>query len=186
LEPAPKIRRGRSVFGSNGPERSTRFSKNEQYALMSLWSIARSPLMFGGNLPQSDDFTLSLLTNDEVIGINQNSDHNRVLFDHEGLIAWTAEVPGSQGKYLAFFNTREEHVIAENHRSPQGPSTSESPGDNETLRKVSVSLSDLGCAGTCMIRDLWHKKDVGEFTREFVTEIQWHGGALYRVTPKRP
>lgn len=87
-------------------ERSTRFTREEQYTVMSLWSIARSPLMHGGDMTKTDDFTLSLLTNDEVLAVNQNSINNRQLFSHDDLVAWIADVPGSPDKYLAVFNAR--------------------------------------------------------------------------------
>jgi hypothetical protein len=87
-------------------QRSTRFTRDEQYTVMSLWSIARSPLMHGGDMTKTDDFTLSLLTNDEVLGVNQHSENNRQLFSHDDLVAWTADVSGSPDKYLAVFNAR--------------------------------------------------------------------------------
>jgi alpha-galactosidase len=83
----------------------TQFTKDEHYTLMTLWSIARSPLIFGGNLPKNDEFTLSLLTNDEVLAVNQNSANNRQLFSTNNQVAWVADVPGSKDKYLALFNT---------------------------------------------------------------------------------
>ena len=92
--------------------RKTNFTTDEQYTLMSLWSIARSPLMHGGDMTKTDSLTLSLLTNDEVLAVNQHSTNNRQLFRTEdGLIAWIADVPGSKDKYLALFNTRDEQSI---------------------------------------------------------------------------
>src|SRR5665647_2578343 len=92
--------------------RKTYFTTDEQYTLMSLWSIARSPLMHGGDMTKTDSLTLSLLTNDEVLAVNQHSTNNRQLFRTEdGLIAWIADVPGSKDKYLALFNTRDEQSI---------------------------------------------------------------------------
>ncbi len=96
-------------------QRSTRFTRDEQYTVMSLWSIARSPLMHGGDMTKTDDFTLSLLTNDEVLAINQHSENNRQLFSHDDLIAWTADVPGSSDKYLAVFNARGPVSLAPDH-----------------------------------------------------------------------
>jgi hypothetical protein len=87
--------------------RHTRFTPDEQRTMMTLWSIARSPLMHGGDMTKTDDFTLSLLTNDEVLAVNQSSTNNRPLFNSGGLIAWTADVPDSRDKYLAVFNTRD-------------------------------------------------------------------------------
>ena len=84
----------------------TNFKPDEQFTLMSLWSIAQSPLMIGADLTKLDAFTLSLLTNDEVIAVNQNSTGNHQLFQHDGFYGWVADVPGSADKYIALFNTR--------------------------------------------------------------------------------
>lgn len=93
--------------------RATRFTRDEQFTLMTLWSIARSPLMHGGDMTKTDDFTLSLLTNDEVLEVNQRSENNRQLFrTPDGLVAWVADIPGSADKYLALFNTREAYESA--------------------------------------------------------------------------
>jgi hypothetical protein len=62
--------------------------------------------MIGADLTKLDDFTLSLLTNDEVIGVNQNSTGNHELFHRDGFYGWVADVPGSPDKYVALFNTR--------------------------------------------------------------------------------
>ncbi len=88
----------------------TRFTKDEQTALMSLWAIARSPLMLGMNLPENDAWTLSLLTNDEVLAVNQKSSGNRQVFRTEDKIAWVADAPGG-GKYLAIFNAADGTIV---------------------------------------------------------------------------
>jgi alpha-galactosidase len=74
---------------------------------MTLWSIARCPLMFGGHLPASDDWTLSFMTNEEVLAVNQRSRGNRQLFNANGLVAWIAEDEGG-AKFLAVFNTADK------------------------------------------------------------------------------
>ncbi|HEX5218338.1 MAG TPA: NPCBM/NEW2 domain-containing protein [Verrucomicrobiae bacterium] len=84
--------------------RKTRFTPDEQCTLMTLWSIARSPLMLGADMTKLDDFTLSLLTNDEVLAVNQNSTGNRELYHRDGLVAWIGDVAGSKDKYVALFN----------------------------------------------------------------------------------
>lgn len=92
--------------------RQTRFTPDEQYTLMSLWSIARSPLIHGGDMTKTDSLTLALLTNDEVLAVNQRSTNNRQLFrTKDGLIAWIADVPGSKDKYLALFNINDAELI---------------------------------------------------------------------------
>lgn len=85
----------------------TRFTTNEQRTLMTMWSIARSPLMMGGHMPDNDAFTLSLLTNREVIAVNQASLNNRQLSRAGDRIVWTADVPGSAARYVAFINAND-------------------------------------------------------------------------------
>lgn len=102
--------------------RSTRFTEDEQRTMMTLWSIARSPLMHGGDLTKTDALTLSLLTNDEVLAVNQHSENNRPLFDRDQLIAWVADVPDSEDKYLAVFNARDRvRLTAQNARYVSPP-----------------------------------------------------------------
>jgi alpha-galactosidase len=91
--------------------RSTRFTPDEQRTLLTLWSIARSPLIHGGDMTKTDAATLALLTNDEVIAVDQHSEGNRPLFDRDGLVAWVADVPGSDDRYLALFNTRDRYPL---------------------------------------------------------------------------
>jgi alpha-galactosidase len=60
-----------AIRGERGEDRMTNFTEDEQRTLMTLWAIARSPLMYGGDLPSNDAFSLSLMTNQEVIEVNQ-------------------------------------------------------------------------------------------------------------------
>jgi hypothetical protein len=84
---------------------------------MTLWCIARSPLMLGADLSRIDEATLAYLTNDEVLAVNQASANNRQLFrDAEGRIGWIADVPGTGDKYLALFNARDPWVLGESAR----------------------------------------------------------------------
>jgi alpha-galactosidase len=139
----------------------TGFTPDEQYTLMTLWSIARSPLMHGGDMTKTDDFTLSLLTNDEVLAVDQHSANNRQLFRTEdGLIAWIADVPGSSDKYLAVFNTRDS-----------GPAA------------VPVTMASLGFTGTVRVRDLWAKKLLAPIRADFAPEVPSHGARLFRLKP---
>ena len=73
---------------------------------MTLWCIARSPLILGADMTRMDEFTLDLLTNSEALAVNQNSIHNRQLSRDNDLIVWTADVPGSKDRYVAFFNAQ--------------------------------------------------------------------------------
>lgn len=94
-----------AIRGERGEERWTKFTRDEQYMLMTLWSIFKSPLMFGGDLPQNDDFTNSLLTNKEVLRMHSISVNNRELSREGDKIIWTADDPESGDKYVAIFYT---------------------------------------------------------------------------------
>ncbi|MCC9134839.1 NPCBM/NEW2 domain-containing protein [Pontibacter silvestris] len=97
-----------SIRGERGDDRMTAFTKDEQYTLMTLWSIFKSPLMFGGDLPSNDDFTLSLLTNKDVLNVLNNSTNNKELFHTEHQVGWVADDPETGDKYLALFNIADQ------------------------------------------------------------------------------
>jgi len=148
----------RQVATSKEPGR-TRFTQDEQRTMMSLWAIARSPLMMGGDLIKLDDFTLSLLTNAEVIAVDQRSTNNKQLFRHEHAIAWIADVPESHDKYLALFNT------------------------SESAATVSIDAAALGYDKAVQIRDLWAKKELLTApVNDFAPVLPPHGSGLYRVS----
>jgi alpha-galactosidase len=86
--------------------RPTHFTKDEQYTLMTLWSIARSPLIFGGDMTKLDRFTLELLTNPAMLEVNQRSSNNRQVSRERELIVWTADAPDGRDKYVALFNAQ--------------------------------------------------------------------------------
>jgi alpha-galactosidase len=139
----------------------TRFTHDEQRTLMTLWCISRAPLMFGGHLPWNDEFTLSLITNDEVLTVDQSSAGNRQLFRTNDLIAWTANVPNSRDRYVALFNAQDS-------------------GSNS----VSVEFSALEFPRAARVRDLWSQRDLGQFTGAFSLVLPAHSAGLFRLTPE--
>ena len=78
----------------------------QEITLMTLWSIARSPLIFGGDMTKLDAFTLNLLTNPDMLAVNQNSTNNRQLWRDKNLVIWTADMPDSADKVVALFNAQ--------------------------------------------------------------------------------
>jgi hypothetical protein len=137
---------------------STHFTPDEQHTLMTLWCIARSPLMFGGDMRKMDALTLSLLDNDEVLGVNQHSSGNRPLFDRDGSVAWIADVPGSSDKYLALFNT------------------------SDATQAVAVSMADMGLSGRPTARDLWTHATVPLEGSDVSAVVPGHASRLFRVS----
>ena len=83
--------------------------RDEQMTMMTLWSIFRSPLMVGGELRDNDPWTLSLLTNPEVLEVNRDSTENRPVSRQGDRIVWTAR-SRSGAVLVALFNVGEEPV----------------------------------------------------------------------------
>jgi hypothetical protein len=162
----------------------THYTKDEQFTLMTLWCVARSPLILGANLPNNDEFTLALITNDEVLAVNQNSTNNRQFFNTNNTVAWIADVPGSKDKYVALFNTLPAPVAGRRRALPApGPDSTNAPvalAPGTEPREVSVSLEEIGFAGPVKVRDLWNHKDLGAAAGKFTQSINSHGAGLYR------
>jgi alpha-galactosidase len=130
------------IRAERGENRKTHFTPDEQRTLMTLWSIARSPLMFGGDLPSNDEPTLALISNDEVLKVDQ-------LFDTSPQIAWTSDAEGSRAKYLVVFNV----------------------GDQGTA-EIHVTWKELGLPRGCRaVRDLWAKNNIGKARDGFTFKI---------------
>jgi hypothetical protein len=91
-----------------GKARQTRLSPAEQRTLLTLWSIFRSPLMMGGDLPHNDRATTALLTNDEVLAVDQHSTGGRAVLQSPVASVWTAKAADGKGTYLAIFNVSNE------------------------------------------------------------------------------
>jgi hypothetical protein len=180
----------------------TLFTKDEQTTVMTLWCIARSPLIVGANLPDNDAFTLSLLTNDEVIAVNQASSNNHQVFNSSNHVAWVADVAGSNDKYVALFNTSPVPVGggrrgrggfggppggAPRTNAPATAPEAENPPTDPAATlpaNVSLSLADIGITGSATVRDLWKQKDLGTVTGTVSAMVNSHGAVLLRIHPE--
>ena len=149
-----------SIRGERGADRMTRLTTDEQYTLMTLFTIFRSPLMFGGDLPSNDQFTLSLLTNKEVLKMHRESTDVAQLFQDETKVAITSRNPITNEVYLALFNI----------------------SDTETL-DISVNLKDIGINGNVKIMNLWTGETLGEASDSFSQTIIPHASGLYKFFP---
>ncbi len=137
-----------------GPEPS-KFTADEQKTVMTLWSIFRSPLMFGGDLPRNDEATKALITNDEVLKVNQHSRNNKQVFDEHNIRVWTAEAESGGARYIAIFNLGDQPAVAH------------------------VSWKQLGVTEG-RVRDLWARKDLGKMAGIEQT-LPAHGSMLYQI-----
>ena len=141
-----------------GPDRQTRFTRDEQRTLISLWAIAPSPLMLGNNLPDTDEWTLSLLTNDEVLAIDQDplGLPARRVAQTGGTEIWVKELKDGS-KAIGFFNR------------------------NAAAQDVELAWSDAGLTGKQKLRDLWLHKDLGDMTERYSVRVPSHGAVMLRA-----
>ena len=142
-----------------GSARETRLTHEEQRTFVTLWCMVRSPLMMGGNLTLSDPWTTSLLTNSEVIAVDQHSTESHQVLATDKTVVWLAHSASAGEYYLALFNT------------------------GESSETVGYGWNDLGLRGTnYQVRDLWEHKDLGSEDSVALT-LPAHGTVLYRVSP---
>ncbi|EWH09796.1 hypothetical protein DS2_10933 [Catenovulum agarivorans DS-2] len=95
---------------SGGQQRKSNFTSAELHSLISLWCMARSPLMIGADLPSTDAETIKLLTNQAVIDINQHSHSNKLVKSDNGVDIWFAKSSKTTSDYVAFFNKNDQEV----------------------------------------------------------------------------
>jgi alpha-galactosidase len=139
----------------------THLTPNEQYTHISLWCLLCSPLLIGCDLKQLDDFTLNLLTNDEVLEVNQDplgEQAHRVASDGS-LEAWAKKMEDGS-TVVGLFNR------------------------DEVEKPVTAKWSDLNLKGKVRVRDLWRQKDLGTFEDTFQAPIPRHGVVLIRLFPE--
>src|SRR5690606_33645650 len=83
--------------------RDDRLTPAERISLLTLWIVARSPLMIGGDLPSSDPTTIALFQNADVLTVLRDSSGGRELFREDDTVIWGADGAGGIG-YAAVFN----------------------------------------------------------------------------------
>jgi alpha-galactosidase len=136
----------------------TRLKPNEQITHITLWALQAAPLLIGADMSQFDSFTTDLMTNHEVLEVDQDvmgRGASRV-FQDERLEVWAR--PLSDGTIAAgLFN-----------RGLQAAS-------------VSVRFADLNVGGSQVVRDLWQQKDVGVFADRFTAAVPAHGAVLVKI-----
>jgi hypothetical protein len=145
------------VTAKEGGGDSTKFTSDEQQTVMTLWSIFRSPLIFGGDLPSNDEATTALITNEEVLAVNQHSSGGHQVFDKATIRAWVANGAKPDDRYVAIFNL------------------------GETAQDVHLTWSELGISGSVSnLRDLWTHKTNSAHDGIY-TALRPHASALYKL-----
>lgn len=135
----------------------SRFTDDEKYTLMTLWSIFRSPLMIGGNLLELNELTLKLLTNREILEVNQKSCNNHEISFKDSISIWTADNNEKCLKYIAVINIGNER------------------------QTIVLPLENSDITKKIKVRDLWNNSEVEKTANVYTISIPPHGAGLYSV-----
>jgi alpha-galactosidase len=142
-----------------GKSRDTNLTHDEQRTLMTLWAIARSPLILGANLTELDEWTTKLITNKDVIAVNQQGHGQRQSDSYGQFIVWSSE--GAPGvRYFAVFNLGDEPSL---------------------FSRPLIALDARSTSPGFTARDLWTGKSVGNIYA-FTATIPPHGCVLLELT----
>ena len=142
--------------------RATKLTPDEQYTHVSLWCLLSAPLMIGCDLTELDDFTLSLLTNDEVLEVDQD------------ILGKQAAMVAEQGDLCVYSKPLEDGSIAVGLIN------------KGTARAVvTANWPALKISGKQIVRDLWRQKDLGAFIDKFESEVAPHGVVFVKIKPSK-
>jgi hypothetical protein len=148
------------IRAERGDDRLSLLSHDEQQTLMTFWSIFRSPLMFGGDLATLDAYTRSLLTNADLIAVNQDSTGNKIAYNSGDLRVWTAQSAGGRKKYLAVFNL------------------------GDSVAHVHLDWKQIGInAAPGTIHNIWTSKSIPS-SAALDVQLAAHASAIYGLTEK--
>lgn len=142
-----------SYMGDMG--RDSGFTKEEQKTMMTLWAVFRSPLFFGGELRLTDNYTLSIVTNPEVINVNQNSEKPLFVYNKGGIAVWQTKIENCTA--VAVFNLSDEE------------------------KHYKLSFSDLGIENVRAVRDLWARKDIPIFENDVAVSLKPHSSEFFEI-----
>lgn len=142
-----------SYMGDMG--RDSGFTKEEQKTMMTLWAVFRSPLFFGGELRLTDNYTLSLVTNPEVINVNQNSEKPWFVYNKGGIAVWQTKIENCTA--VAVFNLSDEE------------------------KHYKLSFSDLGIENVRAVRDLWARKDISKCENDVTVSLKPHSSEFFEI-----
>ena len=142
-----------------GKARPSAFTHDEQRTLITLWCMARSPLFMGGNLTKMDEWTASLLTNEEVLAVSQRSTGGREVVNDGVKAVWVAKAGTRDTLYIALFNLSD------------APQTVAYPLQSILMNRTSGA-----------IRNLWERKDLG-VTDVLKAQLAPDASALFQLRP---
>lgn len=128
------------LLSGKGFTRWSKFTKDQMYTFITLRSLAASPLMMGGDLPTLDDFSLKLITDEEMIACNQNGVMGHLVYEKDGIEIWNTPKKNSENGWIGIFNRSSE------------------------VNEISLKTADLGldAAQTYDLENIWEESKVSE------------------------
>lgn len=140
-------------------ERDTGFDREEQRTMMTLWSIFRSPLMLGAELTMLDDWTLGLITNDDILRMGICGEDAHQVMRNAAQAVWCSRDSETGEVYAALFNLSDEE------------------------REVSICLDELETAAQGTAKELWSGEcaDIGPVIS---AKLAAHGCCVYKLKSK--
>lgn len=142
-----------------GNERMSNFTPEEYNTLMTLFCIARSPLMIGSDLLSTPkDIIDRYFKNDEIIAINQHSTDNRQVFKNKSYAIWTAMIPETGERYIALFNLQNKPA------------------------RVSFNMETESLRGQYKARDLWKREECGLVEGTLSADLGAHDATVFKLT----
>jgi len=136
----------------------TRLTPNEQITHISLWALQAAPLLIGADMTQFDKFTTDLMTNHEVLEVNQDplgKAASRV-YQRERLELWAR--PLADGSIAAGLFNRGLQAV-----------------------EMTATWKELGVSGRRTVRNLWQQRDEGTFDQQVTVRVPAHGAVMFRV-----
>lgn len=165
---------GKLGLGWGSKVHDSYLTADEQYSHISLWCILSAPLLIGCDMSDIDDFTMNLLTNDEVIAVDQDAAVMPAvkIQKENGQIWYKYLEDGSIA--VGFFNV-DPYFILWNQ--------DESESIQKARYNMTLDFDEIQIKGKYKVRDLWRQKDLGIFNGRFTTDVAYHGVTFVKLTP---
>jgi alpha-galactosidase len=136
-------------------------NEDEYRTHFSLWAMLAAPLIAGNDLTKMTPYTVEILTNREVIGVDQDpAGKQGFRIAQEGPFEIWMKPMRDGSKVVGLFNRQ------------------------RTVEQMSVNFSAIGISGQASVRDLWLKKDFGTFTNSYSAYVPAHGVVLVRISAR--
>lgn len=136
-------------------------TRDERQTAATLWAVSSAQFSIGDDMSKLDNYGLQLLTNDEVIAVDQGGRPAHPVSMDKPQQVWYSN--NGDGTYnVALFNLGTKSAT------------------------ITVNWSDIGLNGPASVRDLWSHKELGTFEKDYTPiELEPHASRLFKVTAKR-